>query len=79
MSEPAEGARLIPGKEIAVSEKQFPNSDRPSGTALLSSSHASTNPVSHWTLEITIYINVINGVAIAVAIVVVIVVVIITV
>ena len=69
MSEPAEGARLIPGKEIAVSEKKFPNSDRPSGTALLSSSHTSTNPVSHWTLEITIYINITIDVTIVVVIV----------
>ena len=51
MSEPAEGARLIPGKEIAVSEEKFPDSDRPSGTSLLSSTHTSTNTVSHWTLD----------------------------
>ena len=56
---PAEGSCLISSKETAVSEEKFPHSDRPCGSTFLSPTHTSTNPVSHWTLEIIVNIIVI--------------------
>ena len=63
---PAEGSCLISSKETAVSEEKFPHSDRPCGSTFLSPTHTSTNPVSHWTLEIIINIIVIVIVTITV-------------